>query len=228
MEMGFFRRIEEKYYLTKDEYSKILKRINDYFIPDSHGFSTICNLYFDTDNYDLVIKSNEKPLYKEKVRLRSYNLPTPDSEVFLEIKKKYDGVVSKRRVSMKLSDFYNYYYNKKSNINTQIMKEIDYTFNYYNLKPKVYLEYNRLAYYCKDNKEFRLTFDFDIKYRLKELDFSKKYNNLPLLDEEYFIMEVKTLDSLPIWFTSILSELKIYSCSFSKYGEVYRRKVKNV
>ncbi len=226
--MEFFRRIEKKYILTEEQYNQIIKHINKYFIMDIHGMSTICNIYFDNDQNDLIIQSLESPLYKEKVRLRSYGIPLLDSNVFLEIKKKYDGVVSKRRVNMKLSEFYNYLNNRVKPFDNQVMKEIDYCFKHYKLKPKLFLAYDRIAYYEKNNDNFRLTFDFNIRSRKEELYLEKNFKNDYLFDYKYYIMEVKTLGSMPLWFTSILTDLKIYPASFSKYGEIYKKEVIHV
>ena len=99
-----FKRVEKKYILTKEKKEILLEKIKNHLVPDEYGESTICNIYYDTVNYDLVRYSIDKPVYKEKVRLRSYNVPNKDSEVFLEIKKKYDGIVYKRRISGKLEE----------------------------------------------------------------------------------------------------------------------------
>lgn len=226
--VGFFRRIEKKYVLTEEQYNQIIKKIDSYFVMDIHGISTICNIYFDTPNNDLIIKSIEKPIYKEKVRLRSYGIPNLDSNVYLEIKKKYKGIVSKRRVSMKLNEFYKYFENDVKPFDNQIMREIDYCFKYYNLKPKLFLAYDRIAYYEKNNEDFRLTFDFNIRSRKDNLFLEKKVLNDNLFDYKYYVMEVKTLGAMPLWFVDILSELKIYPRSFSKYCEVYKKEVQNV
>ena len=224
--MGFFRRVEKKYFLSEEQYNQIIKKIEHYFIMDIHGISTICNIYFDTSDNDLIVKSIEKPIYKEKVRLRSYGIPTLESNVYLEIKKKYKGVVSKRRVSLKLKEFYNYIKNDVKPFDNQIMNEIDYCFKYYNLIPKFFLAYDRIAYYEKNNENFRLTFDFNIRSRKDNLYIEKNVLNENLFDYKYYVMEVKTLGSMPLWFVEILSELKIYPVSFSKYGEVYKKEVK--
>lgn len=226
--MGFFRRIEKKYVLTEEQYNQLIKKIEPYFVMDIHGISTISNIYFDTINNDLIIKSIEKPIYKEKVRLRSYGLPTLDSNVYLEIKKKYKKIVSKRRVCMKLREFYEYLNNNKLPFNNQIMKEIDYCFKYYKLIPKMFIAYDRIAYYQKDNDDFRLTFDFNIRSRNKNLKLEKNVLNKELFDYKYYVMEVKTLGSVPLWFSDILSSLKIYPRSFSKYGEVFKKESKYV
>lgn len=226
MRQDFFRRIEEKYLLNKEQYNLILQYINKYMRQDEHGFCTICNIYFDTDNFDLIQTSLEKPIYKEKIRLRSYNTPTLQSNVFLEIKKKYCGIVSKRRIEVPLCQIYDYldkgiypYCNK------QIMKEIDYCFQKYELKPQIYLSYDRNAYYSVSNSDFRLTFDTNIKSRNEDLKLELGNHGKKLYKNKFYIMEVKTLDAFPLWFTNILSELKLYPTSFSKYGKVYQAKV---
>ena len=136
--MNFFQRVEQKYVLTDEEYNKLFDRISKYIEKDKYYQSTICNIYFDNDANDLIVKSLEKPVFKEKIRVRSYNVPDINDSVFLELKGKYDGVVFKRRVEILLSDLYRYIETgvipKVSNI--QIMKEIDYVIKKYNLKPK--------------------------------------------------------------------------------------------
>lgn len=221
-----FRRIEKKYLLTKEQYNALFERIKDQFTPDKHGKSTICNMYFDTENFELIRTSIEKPVYKEKVRLRSYSVPEMNTSVFLEVKKKYKGVVGKNRVKLELQDAYKYIDNKdKSFINSQNFKQIDYMFEKYKLRPVVYIGYDRCAYFFKDDENFRLTFDFNIRYRTEDIGLENGDSGKLLLKPNECIMELKTLDSLPFWFAKILSELQIYPRSFSKYGNVYKNMI---
>ncbi len=222
-----FRRTEKKFLLTEKQYNQLFEIIGDHLKKDPYYESKICNVYYDTDNHDLIMTSLEKPIYKEKIRLRSYDVPTLDDKVFLEIKKKYKGVVGKRRIKIKLKDFYDYI-NKgiKPNCNKQILEELDYCFNRYDLKPSLFLAYDRLSYYDKDDKNFRITFDKNIRSRednmnIEQGDYGDKY-----FKEETYIMEAKALNSYPLWFINALSKLQIYSTSFSKYGSIYKQKVK--
>ena len=226
MDINVFKRVEKKYLLSEDLYQKLFEKINNYISVDTYDFSTICNIYFDTDDYLLVNRSIEKPIYKEKVRLRSYSVPKKNSKVFLEIKKKYKGVVGKRRVSAPLKEFYTYFdTGKYPTVDTQIMNEIDYCFKFYNLKPKVFLAYDRYSYKGKDDSNFRITFDKNIRSRTDNLYLEKGDNGMLLLDKNCYIMEVKTLGAYPLWFARILSELNIYPTSFSKYGNVYKKQI---
>lgn len=226
MDINVFKRVEKKYLLSEDLYQKLFEKINNYISVDTYDFSTICNIYFDTDDYLLVNRSIEKPIYKEKVRLRSYGVPKKNSKVFLEIKKKYKGVVGKRRVSAPLKEFYTYFdTGKYPTVDTQIMNEIDYCFKFYNLKPKVFLAYDRYSYKGKDDSNFRITFDKNIRSRTDNLYLENGDNGMLLLDKNCYIMEVKTLGAYPLWFAQILSELNIYPTSFSKYGNVYKKQI---
>lgn len=225
MSINIFERLEKKYVINEKQYNQILAKIQDKMHIDEHGFYSIYNIYFDTENFDLIRKSLEHPTYKEKVRLRSYTVPNLESKVFLELKKKYKGIVYKRRVEIKLKDFYYYYYSKKLPLDTQIMKEIDYVFKFYNLNPMVFLAYDRCAYFDNNDSNFRITFDKNIRSRFDNLYIEKGDKGKVLMNDKY-VMEIKTVNSLPIWFTKILSELNIYPTSFSKYGEVYKNKLK--
>ncbi len=224
-----FRRIEKKYIITSNQYLNIKEQIKKYTVEDEYGKSTICNIYFDTKNYDLIRNSIEKPVYKDKVRLRSYNTPNLDTKVYLEIKKKYEGVVGKRRIELRLKEFYEYMEKKKiENIqNKQIYREIDYYFKYMNLKPTMYISYCRRAFYGKDDRDFRITFDSNILAREHELKLEKGSYGENILPINNYVMEIKTLDAMPMWSVKMLDELNIAPCGFSKYGEGYTQLILN-
>lgn len=218
-----FKRREEKYLLNKFQYDELLNNINCYIVKDKFFESNICNIYFDTDNYELIRTSIDKPIYKEKVRLRSYGVPNMDDSVFFEIKKKFKGVGNKRRITLKLSEFNDYYlYDKVPDVNNQIFKEIDYIMKSKNLKPVLFLAYNRLSYYAKDDKDFRLTFDKNLRFRKLDLDLSLGDCGKKYFEDDTYILEIKTLGSIPMWLVEVLSDLRIYPTSFSKYGSIYQ------
>ena len=221
-----FKRVEEKYLLTKEQHQLLFEKINPYLKKDKFPESTICNIYFDNSNNDLIINSLEKPIFKEKLRLRSYQIPELNDEVFLEIKEKYKGIVGKRRIKMTLQNFYDYYENQEYDKNNQIMKEIDYYFKYYHLKPVIYIAYDRKSYCSKEDNNLRITIDSNLRSRNEDLrlelgDAGKRY-----FKEDYYIMEIKTLGAMPLWLVRSLSELQIYPASFSKYGKIYEKENK--
>ncbi len=222
MYINKFQRKETKYLLNQDEYDLLISKLNKYLVKDEYYKSNISNIYFDTYNDDLIRMSNDKPIYKEKVRLRSYGKVSLDSKVFLEVKKKYKGIVTKRRISVKLKDFYMYLNSGEMIENSQIMKEIDYLFKYYNLVPKLLLAYDRESYKLINDQNIRITFDTNIRSRKEDLFLEMGSSGNLLFKEKTYLMEIKAMGSYPIYLVNILSKCNIYPISFSKYGSVYK------
>jgi hypothetical protein len=221
-----FKRYEKKYLLSEEQYAAFLEIAERYMQVDEYGESTICNIYFDTDNYELVRNSIEKPVYKEKLRMRSYVIPKKDDTVFLEIKKKYQGIVYKRRIALPLEEAYAGL--EKGEIapeKGQIAREINYFLQKYRPSPRVYLAYDRIAMYGKEDAELRMTFDFRIRSRMDELDLMSGDSGELLLPDGQVVLEVKVADAYPMWLIQALEELSVYPCSFSKYGNVYKNEL---
>ena len=219
-----FNRYEKKYMLTRQQYEAIRQRLEPYMEKDQYGLHTIRNIYYDTEDDELIRTSLEKPKYKEKFRVRCYGEPNAESDYFLEIKKKYKGIVNKRRIVMKPQEAKAYLENgEKPREQSQIFREVDYVWNHYQLIPKVYLAYDRIALFGKEDAEFRVTFDQNIRSRDFALTLEKDTETTKLLKDGYYLMEVKISNAMPLWFVKILTELEIQSTSFSKYGNVYRR-----
>lgn len=208
--------------MNQKQYKSFLKKINDYVEEDKYFKYKICSIYFDTNNYDLIRNSLEKPIYKEKVRIRSYGKVENEDKIFFEIKKKYKGITNKRRITLTYENLKNYLNKNKipDNSNIQIFNELDYLMNYYELKPKVFISYDRISFISKENKNLRITFDNNLNYRLNELNLDDEKGKI--FNNDKYILEIKTLDSFPIWLVKALSELEIYPTSFSKYGSIYK------
>ena len=221
--MEEFRRVEIKYLIDENKYKNLKEELNSYIKPDLYFKSIICNIYFDNDNYELINKSIDKPIYKEKVRLRSYNIPNSNSDVYLEVKKKYEGVVGKRRIKAKLKDINDYLYNNKKLDESVNYNEINNVIKRNNLRPKIYVAYDREAYVGIENKSLRITFDSNLRTRSDNLDLSKGDNGILYFDKPMYIVEIKTLDSIPLFLSNILTKLKIYPTSFSKVGSIYEK-----
>lgn len=221
-----FKRYEKKYMLTLEQQKAILDGMKEYMKPDIYGETTNCNIYYDTDNWELIRKSIEKPVYKEKLRVRSYGVPKTGDNVFIEIKKKYDGVVYKRRTTLPSEDFEKYLAgNKDLSSGNQISKEIEYFQSLYNAKPKVYIAYDRTSYMGKDNEELRITFDKDIRFREYALDLRKGDFGEKMLPADTVLMEIKIPGTAPLWLAHLLSSVKAMPTSFSKYGTYYKEYV---
>lgn len=221
---AIFKRYEIKYLLDQQQKQRLLQAMEPYMALDKYGRTVIRNIYFDTDTYRLVRRSIEKPVYKEKLRIRSYNQAKPDSTVFVELKKKYKSIVYKRRISLPEIKAMDWVCNgKHCDKETQISEEIDYFLRYYeNLHPAVFLSYEREAYYSKDGTDFRVTFDDNILCRQVDLSLESDVGGIPILEEDKVLMEVKCSGGIPLWMTQALSEEHIYKTSYSKYGTAYR------
>ena len=218
-----FKRYELKYMLTIAQKEKILEAIAPYMKLDKYGRTVIRNIYFDTENYRLIRRSIEKPAYKEKLRIRSYSQATSDSTVFVELKKKYDKVVYKRRIALTEGEAMAWVTGKiPSPVSTQISREIDYFIGFYEkLKPSVFLSYEREAYYERGGGDFRVTFDDMILCRQSDLSLCSEAYGTPILPEGMVLMELKCSGGIPLWMADVLSREKIYKTSFSKYGTAY-------
>lgn len=219
-----FKRYEKKYLLNPDQYSVLKSEIDKHFIPDKYGETKICNLYLDTNDYVLIRRSIDKPVFKEKCRLRTYGIAKDDSTAFLEIKRKFNSIVYKRRIH---KDYLNLFGFVNGGVNclddSQISKEIKYLFDFYgSVKPRFYISYDRSAFFYKETSDIRITFDKNLVWRDYDLDLRLGSYGESLLPDGYILMEIKVPNTAPLWLANLLSELKIYPRSFSKVGTAYK------
>lgn len=228
-----FQRHELKYMLTGTQYEALLWELKRYMVYDefckAEGTYGIYNIYFDTKDDELIRKSISKPYFKEKIRLRSYRRITePEDTVFLELKRKVGGVVAKRRAAMTYIQAMEFMYGgRRPNGQTwqdrQVTEEISEFLNKYEVVPKVYISYDRSAFFDKEDSAFRVSFDQDILTRRKELTLHGTSSEYSLLGGNNRLMEVKCMGAIPLWFCEILSREGVYRTNFSKYGEEYKR-----
>ena len=226
-DLMIFKRVEKKYLISPAKYDAFMEEFRKHMTMDKYGLHTICNVYYDNDHNELISRSLERPVYKEKFRIRSYGIPTDDDhKIFLEIKKKVKGIVYKRRISLPLKEAYEYLEQGRAPEETdyeerQIMKEIDYMMHLYQLKPSLYLAYDRTAWFGNDDKEFRVTFDQRIRSRREHMRLDEGDEGEELLPEGWRLMEVKVANAFPMWMVRLLEDLEIYPVSFSKFGNIY-------
>ena len=219
-----FERRELKYRITDAQRAALEAAFGARMVPDEHGESTICNIYYDTADYRLIRASLEKPVYKEKLRLRSYGVPQAEDTVFLELKKKFKGVVYKRRTEMPLAQAAAYLRDGTPPAKTdQIFREIDFTMRRLEPAPRVYLAYDRTAYAGRRDDRLRITFDTCIRWRTDPLDLSAGDGGRLLLGPDDVLMEIKIPDAMPLWLVRALTDMGLFPASFSKYGTCYAR-----
>jgi SPX domain protein involved in polyphosphate accumulation len=195
----------------------VIDRLGEYLIQD---------LYFDTADWDIIRKSIEKPLYKEKLRLRFYDQYSPESQGFLELKKKFDGIVYKRRIAFPLKELKNRCVREiVSSIDSQISREIGFYLQNNKVSEKIHITYKRNAYTGIEDRDLRITFDKDIFFNLSSLDNNPDdyhlTQNQMILDQNQMVMEIKTTGAMPLWLTCALSKNSIFPAPFSKFGVCY-------
>lgn len=233
MAITAFKRYEQKLMLNQTQFEALIPKLLEYMNYDGNCKNgneySILNIYYDTcDNY-LIRNSLSKPFYKEKLRVRSYGvIKSPNEKVFLELKKKIGGIVNKRRAVLtfqEVNDFITFGKEPVTDnyMNKQVIQEIKYFLSNNKVKPVTFISYKRIAFFGKDDKDFRLTFDRNIITRRNDLNFEKEIYGTQLLDQGQHLMEIKILSSVPVWLAEILSELKIYKANFSKYGTEYKK-----
>ncbi len=226
MSISVMRRHEMKYLLNGEQTERFQKELQGHMQIDQYGKTSIASLYYDTPTYQLIRSSLEKPAFKEKLRLRSYGLATQESPVFLEMKRKANGVVYKRRVQMTVPLAQQFFSEDESACGGgQIEKELTaFRDHYQTLCPTCLIIYDRTAYF-EPGGDLRLTIDENPRYRLDDLTLTTSMQGVPLLEPGWTILEIKVQNAMPLWLTAILSECKICKGSFSKYGEAYRREL---
>ena len=223
-----FKRYEKKYIIKPGQYEAFRRELESHIVPDRFFSSTVCSLYYDTENFALIRNSIEKPIYKEKLRLRSYGVPTAESDVFVELKGKFKGLVYKRRVMMPASEATEYLSGGHAlHGDAQVLREVDWFLRTNPVRPRAYIACDREAYVLRDEPELRITFDENIRWREHELDLCSGSHGSPILPEGHVLMELKIPQSAPMWLARLLSEHSVFPVSFSKYGTCYRENLIN-
>ena len=220
-----FKRTEIKYLLSAEQYEALRQRLQGLAVVDQYGECDILNIYYDTPDFQLIRTSLEKPVYKEKLRLRSYGTPREETQSFIEIKKKYNGVVYKRRIDAPYRRAKDYLEGKCDLLRqSQIKSEIDaFLESYKGLRPAMAISYKRIAMAGVEDPDLRITFDRRICWRTDRLDLREGAVGEDLLQSGQRLMEVKIANAFPLELARMFSELGIFPISYSKFGEGYKR-----
>ena len=223
-----FKRKEVKYLLTEAQLASLRPALEAHMEPDAFAHSSISNLYYDTPDYRMIRRSLEKPSYKEKLRLRSYGVPNDQTPVFPEIKKKAQGIVYKRRVSMPYGTAIRYLSRRCPGGDGQIFQELNWMLTSYgSLAPRIFLSYERDSWKGQEDSSLRLTLDREILWRTEALDLRRGTWGTPLLEPGQVLMEIKISNAAPLWLAEALSENGIFPVSFSKCGRAFELLCKN-
>ena len=213
-----FKRYEIKYQLTNEQRTRLEQVMAEHMIPDEYGPSTVRNIYYDTPDHLLARRSAEHPYYKEKLRIRSYVSAGDETKVFLELKKKCDGIVYKRRCTLPLAEAHALLMGQREP-ETQIEREIAFSARRYEgLEAAMFVAYDREAYYAADDHEFRMTFDRAVRCRWDDIRLAGDTEGKLLMGSDQNLLEVKCAQGMPLWLVDFFSAEGIRKGSFSKYG----------
>lgn len=243
--ISIFERTEKKYVITRRQFDLLMSAIGDKLCEDQYARSVISSLYFDTVEDTLINRSMEKPFYKEKLRIRSYGPAGVDDLVFVELKKKFDGIVYKRRVQLPRDLAIAYLQgdvsyqeavrvavglgvlnaeDALSSSKLQTVREIDATIaRYSKLRPRIMVVVDRLSLKSTDGSGIRFTFDFNPRWRAQSLTFDQGEGGHLLYGEQErnIIMEIKCQKAYPLWLVRALSNLRVYPQPCSKIAGAY-------
>lgn len=217
-----FNRKELKYRITDAQKLALCKGLEGLIVPDAYFDYRVYTIYLDTPDLALMRASQNVTGYKEKVRVRSY-LPVCDANVpvYLEVKKKIEGVCAKRRKKTTLEQIESRLAFRGQDI---CSKDLERIACQYPLQPAFFLSAHRNCYVWKDDPSLRITFDDHLLYRTTVLSLNlDERADKPLLDKGQGILEIKAAGNLPLVLVRLLASLHLQPASFSKAGAVYRK-----
>lgn len=216
MAIEVFNRLEYKYQISIETSNKLIEVFKQRLFLDKYceqyGSYRIVNRYIDTASHDLIRKSISKPAYKQKLRIRTYTEKIEEDQlIFFEIKKKYNGIVNKRRCKMTYAEAKTLMQDQKLRTvhdytNRQILNELTHIIKQNKYQETTTIIYDRIAFF-DHSKDLRISFDFNIHS-----------NNHQLLSPKSALMEIKTIGGMPLWLVELLNQHQIRKKSFSKYG----------
>lgn len=288
-----FKRVEKKYRIGAAERAVVEAAAGGPMAVDAYGRTRITSLYLDTPERSMIARSVEKPLYKEKLRLRAYGdaagvalmgafgagpivrepggLPLSDGEVetrvasglqapgaaaalpvFFGIKKKFKGIVYKRRLALTLPAALAFVsglpYEQAcarwplsdaalaaaalSPATRQIARELEAAMDrWLPLVPSMGIACDRVAWAYRpemlEEREDDELFDSELRITfddcLEYLDCHRFRSPWrPIIESSESVMEIKSAGPYPPWLVEVLSAEHIYPASFTKYGNAYQ------
>ena len=218
-----FARVEKKFILDAGQAAQIIQELRSRgFQEIAFGSPLIQSVYYDTPDYLLARRSIERPVYKEKLRLRAYGQPDANAPGYAEIKKKVNGIVYKRRVELPLMEAPAMLMQGCLPESTgQIGREINWFVRRYpGLSPAAMIAYERLPLELPE-EGLRLTFDRNIRCRFDDFDLTHPAVGTPLLKPGQVLLEVKVPGAYPLWLVRLLNKVGARQSHFSKYGTAY-------
>lgn len=231
-----FKRIETKYIVAKDDVKDLIKDLKEYVVEDDYPTSTISNIYFDTENFDVIQDALAKQHRREKIRMRTYiEKPQADSPVFLEVKSKdEEGIGHKFRLVATSQAIINLITDGKVDHQIQdpdLVQEIQRLRKRYGhrLEPRMFIYYDRLSLKEKKSiqgypyQKIRVTIDQNLVFRDQAVSLFDGKKGEPLLEDDFVIMEIKAPGQEPQWLKDLLEKYGLVKQKFSKYSCAYHK-----
>lgn len=222
-----FKRKEQKYVITTQQYHELIAQLLPKMRPDKNGIEgkyTVTSLYFESPDNKIYFETKNKLKYRQKLRLRVYDETDMNGVAFFEVKQKHKKVVNKRRMLLPLyeakrylSNDYSYPLEEYETSNEQVLREIHYFRQLYQLRPEMIVSYDRHALHGIEDAELRMTFDFNLRCRNNDLSLENGPYGINFIDPDWVILEVKVNDSVPLWLTRILQSLDCQQRGASKF-----------
>ncbi|MBN1654740.1 MAG: polyphosphate polymerase domain-containing protein [Deltaproteobacteria bacterium] len=223
-----FNRYELKYILPVEKCDRIIRDLQGFAHPDSHGGARgyhVVSLYYDSPALDFFWAKIEGIKYRRKVRLRIY--PENDIEAttrgMVEIKQRINRTVQKRRIELPLDEAEQLCtgYVQLTDLDLldqQVASEVQYLVNAMHLQPTGITDYWRRAFVGDlYDAGLRITFDTELRFRAHALTVNLSAENHLFLPPDICIMEVKANDAIPNWVTSLLGRHNCQLQRVSKY-----------
>lgn len=229
-------RLEYKYLVPLEELSRLRQAISPFVEADEYaqnetGEYTVHSVYFDTFSLDYYYQKVAGIQHRKKIRVRGYNERERDTPVFLEIKRKNNMAISKKRAPLLfkhirdlfvIGDVEQYVLNGDGTPEAvEDARRFFYHVYRHALRPTVLIRYEREAFFGKFNSSLRITFDKNLRsspYPALEDLFGADGAVSSLLG--HFILEVKFHDcipSIPSWLKTILEHFNLKRAALSKY-----------
>lgn len=240
-----FKRKEVKYRLTAAQAARMRTLLASRMQADAYGSTLITSMYYDTRERSMIARSLEKPLYKEKLRLRRYGRRDDAAPVFVELKKKYKGIVYKRRVAVSAGAASLFMAGapyeraiarwplpdaalqataasaKSCQIAAEIAACVQRTGP---VMPSISIACERVAWAplpdAADAAGVRVTFDSRIRYR-DLFQPQPQRVSVPIIGAGEELMEVKVPGAYPLWLAEAIDAIGAKPTSYSKYGQAY-------
>jgi SPX domain protein involved in polyphosphate accumulation len=233
-------RLEYKYLIPVSKFEQVKKEMLPYLQLDEYADRkdkkeyTVRSIYFDNPKWQYYVDKIEGLKVRKKLRIRGYNDSFGESVIFIEIKRKNQGFISKNRAPLLYSDLpkiletgnaKEYIFNSDSKGRSLADAE---KFLYYytndHLSPTILITYEREPFYYKFDKKLRITFDKDLRFlSFPEYDDLFEEEHLQKALTNKVILEIKFTCSYPSWLQNILTRYDLQRRPVSKYTNCIER-----